>query len=139
MYEYARRTREWCSCVVRVDGGAIGSEDFNIMRCTNAQGGREVVVRVRRQGRRRLAGLSTPLLFLSPVPFPVLNTCVWAVPAMVERRDCQIPLYPFPPSIPPSCIRVSVGRVVCRGGLAMIALKGSEIRTMAARRCPTEK
>ena len=29
VYEHARRTREWCVCIVRVDGGAIGDEDFN--------------------------------------------------------------------------------------------------------------
>ena len=43
VYEYPRRTREWCVCIVRVEGGAIGSEDFNRMRCTNSQGGREGV------------------------------------------------------------------------------------------------
>ena len=30
-------------CIVRGDGGAIGSEGFNRMRCANAQGEREVV------------------------------------------------------------------------------------------------
>ena len=43
VYEYARRTREWCVCIVRVDGGAIGSEGFNRTRCANPQGGRERV------------------------------------------------------------------------------------------------
>ena len=38
-----RRQEESGVCVVRADGGAIGSEDFNRIRCTNAQGGREVM------------------------------------------------------------------------------------------------
>ena len=42
-YEHARRTREWCVCIVRVDGGAICSGDVNRMRCANSQDGREGV------------------------------------------------------------------------------------------------
>ena len=65
-------------CIVRVDGGAIGSDDCNRMRGTNSQGRREGVC----EGRLRLAGLSTPPSSLSPTPFPALHKCRWVVPAM---------------------------------------------------------
>ena len=65
---------------------------------------------VRREGRPRLAGLSTPPLSLSPTPFTALHTCMWRVPAMYDWAAV---------------------RTVCRRGLAMIALNGSEICTRA--------
>ena len=50
------------------------------------KGGVSWCVCARRQGRSRLAGVTTPRLSLSPVPLPAFQTCVWVVPAMVEQR-----------------------------------------------------
>ena len=110
VYEYARRTREWCVCIVRVDMVApsvarISTECGERIRKADAR------VCVCALSRPRLAELSTPPLSLPPTPFPTMHTCMWDVPAMYGWAAV---------------------RAVCRRGLAMIDCSEG-IRNMKAR------
>ena len=64
-------------CIVRVDGGAFDSEDFNRMRCANGQGGRELVCVCPPSGSLAFSGSDNPPFVPFPRPSPRLSyVCV---------------------------------------------------------------